>query len=88
MSNKIKTKSGFSCDVDLKGIEDDYELLELLSNLEDNPLVIVKIAKKVLGEESYTRLKEHLRKDGQISTSGMTEELTEIMQSIQQLKNS
>lgn len=71
-----KTKSGFHYRYD----EDDWELLEVMMDYnDDNPGAIVPIAKKMLGED-YNELKNHCRReDGKVSAVKMMAEVFEIL---------
>lgn len=74
------TKSGFKYKINDKML-DDYEIVELLGELEDNPLVMPKLIKRILGDDQVVKLKDHLKdKDGFISTVAMTQELESIFQ--------
>lgn len=82
-----KLKNGFEYEIDPQNL-DDYELLELMGDLEDNPLLVPKIINKILGVEQKDRLLDHLRdENGRVKTSLMEEAITEIMLSSQELKN-
>lgn len=72
-----KTKSGFSYTLP-KNLADDFEYLELVKEAQEKPLAVIDIAKKLLGEDGYERLKEHCRVDGRVSTERIVEEITEI----------
>lgn len=75
---KGKTATGFEYEVEDQ-ILDDYEIVEMLGDLEDNPLVMPKLITKILGRDQLAELKEHLRdKNGVVSTTAMTKELESI----------
>lgn len=80
-----KTKSGFSYTLP-EGLADDFEYLELIKEAQQNPLVVIDVAKKLLGEDGYTKLKEHCRVDGKVSTARIVEEITEISNNDAELK--
>lgn len=83
-----KTKSGFTYQLQKERL-DNYELVESLVELEENPLVLTKIVKMILGKEQTEKLKEHLRtKDGLVSTEKMSQEIAEIFQNQKLTKNS
>ena len=44
---KGKTKSGFEYEIS-KDVVNDYELVENLAELEDNPLILAKVIKQIL----------------------------------------
>lgn len=85
---KGKTKSGFSYELD-KDRLNNYELLEAIEELEENPLVLSRVVNLLLGKEQTKRLKDHLRtENGIVPTEKMSEEITEIFQNQGETKNS
>jgi len=83
-----KTKSGFKYSVSEERLN-NYELLEAIGELEENPLVLTKVVDLLLGKEQKKELKDHLRtKDGLVPTEKLSEEITEIFQSQSETKNS
>lgn len=86
---KGKTKTGFEYQIG-KDTLNNYEMLENISELEENPLLITKIANQLLGKNLVRELKEHVRNDkGIISINRMSEEITDIFQNgNQETKNS
>lgn len=82
------TKSGFVFNVAKERLN-NYELLESISELESNPLVLSKVVNLLLGEKQAIALKNHVRtKDGIVPADKMTKEITEIFQSKKETKNS
>lgn len=86
---KGKTTSGFEFEIS-EDIKNDYELVENLGELEDNPLILGKIVKQILGKEQTAKLKDHVRNEkGIVPTDRMTQEIIEIFQnSGEKIKNS
>ena len=86
---KGKTSSGFEFTIS-KDIKNDYELIENLGELEDNPLILGKIVKQILGKEQTSKLKDHIRNEnGIVPTDKMTKEIIEIFKnSGEETKNS
>lgn len=83
---KGTTKSGFAYNIS-KDRLNNYELAETLGELEDNPLLMGKVVKLMLGKEQTNKLKEHLRtKDGFVPSELMEAEITEILQKQAELK--
>lgn len=79
-----KTKSGFCFQVDPE-IMDDWEFVEdLVASSKTGFFGEIGAAKRLLGEEQYNRLKEHVRdkKTGRVSGKRMDEEMTEILESL------
>ena len=85
---KGKTKSGFSYELDKERLN-NYELLEAIGELEENPLVLSSVVNLLLGKEQTKKLKDHLRtENGIVPTEKMSEEITEIFQNQGETKNS
>ena len=75
---KGKTSSGFNFEIS-KDVINDYELVENLGELEDNPLILGKIVAQILGKEQTVKLKDHIRNEnGIVPTDKMTQEIIEI----------
>lgn len=82
-----KTKSGFEFQIEESRLN-NYELLEIIGELEENPIVLSKIVIMLLGKEQTKKLKDHLRtEDGMVPADKMTDEITGIFQSQNELKN-
>lgn len=76
---KGTTQTGFDYAIDDKRLN-NYELLEYIGAVEENPLLVPKIVSLLLGDEAQA-LKEHVRDaDGIVSVDGMTAELQDILQ--------
>ncbi|WP_348920124.1 hypothetical protein [Enterococcus rotai] len=85
---KGKTKTGFAFKIKQERLN-NYELLEVIGELDDNPLVLSKVVNLLLGKEQTQKLKDHLRTDdGIVPADKLSEEITEIFQSQSQTKNS
>ena len=86
---KGKTSSGFEFEIS-EDVANDYELVENLGELEDNPLILGKIVNQILGKEQTARLKDHVRNEkGIVPTDRMTQEIIEIFKnSGEETKNS
>ena len=81
-----KTKTGFEYEIDKK-ILNDYEFLEEIDNIGKNPLIIIKLLKRLLKEEQLEKLKEHIRnEEGIVPLDKMEKELTDIFDGINELK--
>lgn len=78
---KGKTKSGFKYSIPKKRL-DNYNLLEAIGQLEENPLMVSKVLLLLLGEKQTNDLKKHLEDDeGFVSMEKMTEEIKDILSS-------
>ena len=77
---KGKTSSGFEFNIS-KDVKNDYELIENLGELDDNPIILGKIVKQILGKEQTSKLKNHIRNEnGIVPIDEMTQEIIEIFQ--------
>lgn len=82
-----KTKSGFKFKINER-VLNDYELIELLAEVEENPLLVTKVLTTVLGDDKQ-RLIEHVREeDGIVPVDAMMEEIAEIFNASNEGKNS
>lgn len=85
---KGKTQSGFTFNISDERLN-NYELVEALNDLEENPLAVSKVVNLLLGKELAQKLKNHVRtKDGLVSVDKMEAEIKEIFEGAQQTKNS
>ena len=81
------TKTGFAYSVLEKNLK-KLELVEVLGELESNPLVLPKVLKLLLGKEQTDKLKDHVReKDGIVDTEKISAELQDIFEAQARLKN-
>ena len=78
MENKNITSNGFVFELDQEKLN-DWAILELLDEIEDDPSKIVRFARKLLGKEQYDKLKVHCTENGKVSASLMQENLISIM---------
>lgn len=84
---KGKLKNGFNFELD-PDLLNDYELLEMISEGQTNPLVIPKLITKVLGEKQKNNLINYLKKKtGKVTIEDMELALTEIFTKSKALKN-
>lgn len=86
---KGKTSSGFNFEIS-KDVINNYELIENLGELDDNPIILGKIVKQILGKEQTGKLKDHIRNEnGIVPIDKMTQEIIGIFQSAgKETKNS
>lgn len=85
---KGKTKSGFEYKIPKENLN-NYELIEAISEVEENPLVITKTVNLLLGKEQREKLKEHLRTEsGIVPVDKLSEEIIEIFNNQAETKNS
>lgn len=84
---KGKLENGFKFEIDPNNL-DDYELVEMLADLEEKPLLTPKVVAKILGEEQKNKLLDHLRDEkGKVSMKAMESSVAEILLSSQEVKN-
>lgn len=83
-----KTKSGFEYELSPERLN-NYELLEAVSEIDEDPFAITRVLKLLLGKEDTNRLKDHVRtEDGIVPADKLTDEITEMFQSNDETKNS
>lgn len=84
---KGKTKSGFKYEISDENIN-DYELFEVMAEIDENPLLLPKLLKMLLGAEQKDALIEHLRdENGKVSMEAIHGAVTEIF-TVTKVKNS
>jgi len=65
------------------------ELVDIMAEIDENPLLMPKLCKMLLGEEQKKRLYDHLRsEDGRVPIEATTNAIQEIFNSPGDLKNS
>ena len=85
---KGKTSTGFEFDIEDERL-DDMELVDIMAEIDENPLLMPKLCKMLLGEEHKKRLYDHLRsEDGRVPIEATTNAIQEIFNSPGDLKNS
>ena len=84
---KGKTGSGFEYEVSDVAMN-NYELVEVLAEVDTNPLLLPRLVNMLLGDAQKKRLMDHLRtKDGNVPIDAVSAEIMEIFKS-GQAKNS
>lgn len=77
------TGSGFQFRLEKEAL-DDWELIEDLTLVQDadnpNPGAVIRCLKRLLGNDQYILLKDHLRKEGRVSAASMIHEMEEIFE--------
>ena len=82
------TSTGFEFDIEDERL-DDMELVDIMAEIDENPLLMPKLCKMLLGEEQKKRLYDHLRsEDGRVPIEATTNAIQEIFNSPGDLKNS
>lgn len=83
-----QTKSGFNFAINPEMLE-NYELIEILADIDENPLLFPKLLNMLLGKEQKERLIEHIRtKSGIVPIESLKDEIGEIFLTSGELKNS
>lgn len=91
---QIKTESGFNFEIDYEQIADDWEVVEMLVNIDadgvaQHPAEMVKVAIRIMGEEQFAAFKKYLKeKNGRVSTQVVLETVGEIFNGNNAGKNS
>lgn len=84
---KGTTKSGFKYEVKDESLN-DYELFELLSEVDTNPLLLPKLVTRLLGDKQKKNLLDHIRDDkGIVTMDKISDEIMDIFRG-EKLKNS
>lgn len=85
---KGKTSTGFEFDIEDERL-DDMELVDIMAEIDENPLLMAKLCKMLLGDEQKKRLYDHLRnEEGRVPIEATTNAIQEIFNSPGDLKNS
>ena len=86
---QVTLKDGFSVNVD-ENCQNDWNFLVKLRKIDaGDASLIVDVAEILLGgEPEVERLAKHLEVDGKTPLDVMVDKLTEIMESVNELKNS
>lgn len=73
-----------------EGIADDWNFLKVLRKIDKGETGLIVDAAEILlgGEEEVDRLAKHLEVDGKTSLEAMVTAITELMESVNELKNS
>ena len=78
---KGKTESGFEFEV-ADAAMNNYELVEVLAEVDTNALLLPKQVNMLLGEDQKKRLMDHVRTDdGTVPIDAISAEIMEIFQS-------
>ncbi|WP_461223844.1 hypothetical protein [Lacticaseibacillus suihuaensis] len=87
MELKGKTSTGFEYEI-TEERANNYELLEVLEELDESPAALVRAVKMLLGEKQAKALKDHVRTaDGIVPADRIGEELKEIFEADGPVKN-
>lgn len=87
-SKKKKTSTGFAYSINENALN-NFELLDLFAGVDENPLLLPKLLKMLLGEETKKALYDHVRlKDGTVPADKISDELAEIITGNKEVKNS
>ena len=75
------TSTGFEFEIDDNRL-DDMELVDVMAEIDANPLLMPKLCRMLLGEGQKKRLHDHLRvKDGRVPIEAVAKEIQEIFNS-------
>ena len=75
---KIELNDGLEFELNDKAVN-DWRLVEMFSQIEDNPFLIVNVAKFILTEESYAKLlKVNTDEEGHIDAEKIEQMLVDI----------
>lgn len=89
MAKKEKkvTQSGFEYELDLTAMN-DLEVLEMIADVEESPLILPKLLTKILGKAQRDKLYDHVRtKEGTVPIDKVNLELVNMFNGSRDLKN-
>ncbi len=79
---KGETKTGFKFEVPKEAL-DNMELVDAIAELEENPLMVSKVTKLLLGTDQRKKLYDHVRaEDGRVPSEDLSQEIAEIFDAI------
>lgn len=86
---KAKLKDGYTVQIS-DNIADDWNFLKVLRKIDKGETGMIVDAAELLlgGEEEVDRLAKHLEVNGKTSLEAMVSAITELMESVNELKNS
>ena len=86
---KVELKDGYIVEVD-ENVQNDWSFLAKLRKIDKGEAgLIVDVAEFLLGgEDEVERLAKHLEVDGRTPLDTMVDALTEVMEAVNELKNS
>lgn len=81
------TRSGFNYTLSADTLN-NYELIEVMAEVDSNPMLFPKVLKLLLGEEQKQALQDHLRTEsGIVPLDKLRDELMDIFNTNQETKN-
>ncbi|WP_010247754.1 hypothetical protein [Peptoniphilus rhinitidis] len=82
-----KTSTGFVYKINENALN-NFELLDLFAEVDENPLLLPKLLNMLLGEEMKKKLYDHVRlEDGTVPVDKVSNELMEIITGNAEIKN-
>lgn len=82
-----KTSTGFVYKINENALN-NFELLDLFAEVDENPLLLPKVLSMLLGEETKKALYDHVRlEDGTVPADKVSNELMEIITGNTETKN-
>lgn len=87
-TKKKKTSTGFVYSID-ENVLNNFELLDLFAEVDENPLLLPKVLTMILGKDGKQALYDHVRlEDGTVPADKISNELLEIINGSKEVKNS
>lgn len=87
-TKKKKTSTGFVYEIN-ENVLNNFELLELFAEVDENPLLLPKLLTMLLGKDGKQALYDHVRiEDGTVPADKISSELLEIISENNSVKNS
>lgn len=81
-----KTSTGFEYEIETENL-DDMNFIELLSDVDTNPLLLPKVIEFLLGKEGKKRLYDHVSENGRVPIKKIELEIADIIKSQEKIKN-
>lgn len=77
---KVKTTTGFECEIDTE-VLNDMEVLDLVVRIDGgDALAYSPFLTKILGKDNKARLYDHVREDGRVPIEKVAAEVGEILE--------
>lgn len=87
-TKKKKTSTGFAYSINENALN-NFELLDLFAEVDENPLLLPKVIEMLLGKDGKEALYNHVRlEDGTVPADKISDELAEIITGNKEVKNS
>lgn len=84
---KGATSSGFEYEIEEDRLE-NFELIDVLAEVDENPLLLSKVLELLLGSEQKKALYDHVRKENRtVPVQSVVKEIEDMFDGCKQIKN-